>query len=86
MSLLLCGQIPGTYRGERLCDIEQQQGLRGCPTRSNCQPWPTPSANAPCQVANLRIADSQNLANANYSNPPAALAGCGQGRSSGETE
>ena len=32
------------------------------------------------QVANLRIADSQNLANANDSNPPAALAGCGQGR------
>jgi len=37
-------------------------------------------------AVNLRIADSQNLANANYSNPPAALAGCGQGRPSGETE
>ena len=38
------------------------------------------------QVANLRIADSQNLANANYSNPLAALTDCGQGRDSGETE
>src|SRR6516165_4245380 len=70
MSLLLCGQIPGTYRSERLCDIDQPQGLRACQTRSNRQPWPTPSASAPIvQVANLRIADSQNLANANYSNP-----------------
>src|SRR6516164_9102535 len=42
MSLLLCGEIPGTYRSERLCDIELQQGLRACRTRSNRQPWPTP--------------------------------------------
>jgi hypothetical protein len=25
--LLLCGEIPGTYRGQSLCDIELQQGI-----------------------------------------------------------
>jgi hypothetical protein len=25
--LLLCGEIPGTYRGECLCDIEHQKGI-----------------------------------------------------------
>jgi hypothetical protein len=25
--LLLCGQIPGTYRGESLCDIELLEGI-----------------------------------------------------------
>jgi hypothetical protein len=25
--LLLCGEIPGTYRGESLCDIEEHEGI-----------------------------------------------------------
>jgi hypothetical protein len=25
--LLLCGEIPGTYRGESLCDIEDYRGI-----------------------------------------------------------
>ena len=37
-------------------------------------------------AVNLRIADSQKLANANYSNPPAALAGCGQARAAAKRD
>ena len=27
--LLLCGEIPGTYGGESLCDIEHHDGIKG---------------------------------------------------------
>jgi hypothetical protein len=75
--LLLCGEIPGTYRGESLCDIEPWQGIsRGrelSPTKleaalanSVCKLQP-PSLALRSKVADLRIEDSQNLANANYS-------------------
>src|SRR6516165_1182012 len=38
MSLLLCGEIPGTYRSERLCDIETAARLERLPN------WKQPAA------------------------------------------
>jgi hypothetical protein len=76
--LLLCGEIPGTYRGESLCDIEYQQVYQGdyvrptkglaqleaaLPTRSTRSATPkTASLALGSKVADLRIEDSQNLA------------------------
>src|SRR6516162_7213930 len=57
MSLLLCGQIPGTYRSERLCDIEQPQALRACTTRK--QPAAVANSIRHCFKVKLPICGSQ---------------------------
>src|SRR6516165_1783408 len=57
MSLLLCGEIPGTYRSERLCDIETAARLERLPN------WKQPAAVANSirqrSVVNLPMCGSQ---------------------------
>jgi hypothetical protein len=80
--LLLCGEIPGIYRGECLCDIEHpaghSKGQEACRVRSSLGQfemqllWRRQNSGLALRskVADLRIEDSQNLANANYSDLP----------------
>ena len=70
--MLLCGDIPGTYRGECLCDIEYQQWiikterqvpqLEAASANSDLQPPlledKPPTLRSGSKVADLRIEDS----------------------------